>query len=403
MTPQEKISAEEFEQQVRDCLTHLYDFTFLRDHPLVHLLTPTVTGASKVQVFRQVITEAIERLRPELGTTFHSKQARIYNLLMLRYVDQQQAQDVMAQLALSERQFYRDHPKAIQTLSALLWEKLTGEAIGTTDQVADISVESEVQRVSSQAENHPVDLKVLLDGAVLATQSLANQHDIKVEHALTDPLLIRGVNSAALRQAILLSMSQLIVGCEHGSRLHIDCQASSQTCQFVFTIYGSVGNLEAWQDSLAGQKSLQTLLDTIEGTFTAERKGDQESCITLDIPLNQQTVLIIDDNPGMIDLFERYLAGQAYRVLSAPDGDQAVQMARQLHPDVIVLDVMLPGTDGWEVLQNLKMHPATNNIPVLICSVLDAADLALSLGADMCLRKPPSQPDFLNALARWQG
>src|ERR1041385_2025780 len=181
MVPQGTASAEEFEQQVPDCLTHLYDFSFLRDHPLVNVLTPNVTGASKVQVFRQVVTEAIERLRPELGTTFHSKQARIYNLLMLRYVDQQQAQDVMNQLALSERQFYRDHPKAIQTLSGLLWEKLTGEAIGTADQVADISVESEVQRVYSQTENHPIDLKALLDSAVVATRSLSHQHEIAIE------------------------------------------------------------------------------------------------------------------------------------------------------------------------------------------------------------------------------
>src|SRR4051794_37912034 len=112
MTTLNTMTWEEFEPLVRDCLTHLYDYSFLRDHALVNVLVPDQTGAGQVQSFRQIMTDAIEGLRPETGATFHSKQARIYNILMLRYIDQQQPQDVMQQLALSERQFYRDHPKA---------------------------------------------------------------------------------------------------------------------------------------------------------------------------------------------------------------------------------------------------------------------------------------------------
>src|SRR5512142_1804776 len=97
----EALSSQEFEQQVRECLAHLYDYSFLREQPLVSLLVPDAAGAAQVQTFRQIVTEAIERLRPEIGTTFHSKQARLFNILMLRYIDQQQPQDVMQQMALS--------------------------------------------------------------------------------------------------------------------------------------------------------------------------------------------------------------------------------------------------------------------------------------------------------------
>src|SRR5258708_6342609 len=263
MTSQEMISAEEFEQQVRDCLPHLYDFSFLRDHALVDRLTPNVTGASKVQAFRQIGTEAIERLRPELGATFHSKQARIYNLLMLRYIDQQQPQDVMAQLALSERQFYRDHPKAIQILSGLLWEQVTGVAVpvanATPDPAGDISVESEVQRVYNQVENNPVDLKALLDSAVLAVQTLARQHEIEIDNSVVEPLSIRGVNAPALRQAVLLTLSQLITHGERGSRLEIGCEVSKQSCEVAFTIHETHGDASRWEAALSQQKSLQTL------------------------------------------------------------------------------------------------------------------------------------------------
>jgi CheY-like chemotaxis protein len=396
------ISLEELEQQVRDCLPHLYDYSFLRDHPLVPLLAPDATGANQVQVFRQVITEAIERLRPDTGVTFHSKQARIYNILTLRYIDQQQAQDVMPQLGLSERQFYRDHPRAIQTLSQILWEQLTGVAVAQpAESTADISVQSEVQRVSSQTEPMRIDIKALLEGAITATQPLADQHDIDLELLLDDEIPILGISGSVLRQAVLLLMSQLIVRFVNGGILSLGAENRGRAAQIRFTLDGDSD--PALEQGLAQNQSLQTLVETVKGTLHYQQVSDGTSTVALEIPLNQRTVLLIDDNPGMIDLFQRYLAGQAYHVLIADEGEQAVHMARQSRPDVIILDVMLPGKDGWEVLQNLKTHPTTRHIPVLICSVLDAFDLGLSLGADAYLKKPPNQAEFLKALAHWQG
>src|SRR5204862_6868664 len=111
---------------------------------------------------------------------------------------------------------------------------------------------------------------------------------------------------------------------------------------------------------------------------------------------------LVDENPERLDLSQRFLAGQPYHVVVALEGDHGIQTAREIRPAVIVLDVMLPGKDGWEVLQNLKNHPATRHIPVLVCSVLDAKDLAFSVGADACIKKPTSQSDFLALLAQWQ-
>ncbi len=397
------ITPEELEQQVRDCLSHLYDYSYLRDHPLVQTLVTDQSGANQVQSFRQIISETIDRLRPDTGATFHSKQARIYNILMLRYIDQQQPQDVMHQLALSERQFYRDHPKAIQTLSQLLHERLTGVAPPeVASPAADISVESEVQRVHNQAEQSGIDLHALLKGAIIATQSLANQHQVEVTLALSDELPVIGLHSGVLRQTVLLIMSQLIVRIAAGGSLSIDAELIGRMCEIAFQLESIEDDAATLYAALSGYKSLQTLINTIEGALDCEQLNAEMINVRLEIPLNQQTVLLVDDNPDMITLFQRYLAGRAYHVLIAPDAEQAIRLARQSRPDVIILDVMLPGTDGWEVLQNLKSHPATRAIPVLICSVLDALDLAQSLGADAYLKKPPSQSEFLDALARWQ-
>src|SRR5262249_25686184 len=101
------------------------------------------------------------------------------------------------------------------------------------------------------------------------------------------------------------------------------------------------------------------------------------------------------------NLFRRYLVGHPYHIIDAADSAQAIELARRTSPQLIILDVMLPRQDGWEVLQNLKNHPMTLNIPVLVCSVLELPDVAVSLGADAYLKKTPSRNEFLRVLEKW--
>jgi CheY-like chemotaxis protein len=115
------------------------------------------------------------------------------------------------------------------------------------------------------------------------------------------------------------------------------------------------------------------------------------------------TILIIDDNRGLIELFQRYLAGHRVVVVGAESGDAALTLLQQLTPQAIVLDVMMPHQDGWEVLQKLRAAPALATTPILVCSVLREHDLSLTLGASDTLVKPVSQPALLDALRRWLG
>jgi CheY-like chemotaxis protein len=115
------------------------------------------------------------------------------------------------------------------------------------------------------------------------------------------------------------------------------------------------------------------------------------------------TIVIIDDNQSLIDLFHRYLAGHRVVVAGANSGDEAMALIRQLAPQAIVLDVMMPHQDGWEVLQKLRREPAADAIPIIVCSVLREHELALSLGANDTLVKPVSQPALLDAMRRWLG
>ena len=99
-------------------------------------------------------------------------------------------------------------------------------------------------------------------------------------------------------------------------------------------------------------------------------------------------VLVIDDDATVQDLLRRSLNRDGFRVETAPDGTSGLARARKLHPDIITLDVMMPGMDGWEVLAALKEDPETADIPVIVVSIVDERGLGFSLGAADYLTKP---------------
>jgi CheY-like chemotaxis protein len=109
--------------------------------------------------------------------------------------------------------------------------------------------------------------------------------------------------------------------------------------------------------------------------------------------------LIVEDDMTCVYLWQRYMKRSGFRAISTQEGKGALDMARKERPDLVVLDVMLPDIDGWEVLQALKADPSTRDIPVLICSALREEKRSIAKGADGYLQKPILYEDFLEALA----
>ena len=104
-----------------------------------------------------------------------------------------------------------------------------------------------------------------------------------------------------------------------------------------------------------------------------------------------KTVLVIDDEPELVKLIDYNLTKAGYLVLTAADGESGLATARRHAPDAIVLDVMMPGVDGFEVCKRLRQEPQTAGIPILMLTAkAEEADrvLGLELGADDYLTKP---------------
>ncbi|PYM19697.1 MAG: hypothetical protein DMD81_03285, partial [Candidatus Rokuibacteriota bacterium] len=113
-------------------------------------------------------------------------------------------------------------------------------------------------------------------------------------------------------------------------------------------------------------------------------------------------VLVIDDDPAVRDLMQRFLGKEGYRVVPAPGGDDGLRLAREMTPDAITLDVMMPGMDGWAVLSELKSDPVTADIPVIMLTIVDDRNLGYTLGAADFLTKPIDRERLLSVLERYR-
>jgi signal transduction histidine kinase/CheY-like chemotaxis protein len=99
-------------------------------------------------------------------------------------------------------------------------------------------------------------------------------------------------------------------------------------------------------------------------------------------------VLVVDDDAAIRELMERALTKEGFTVRTVPSGEEAVALARSLKPQIITLDVMMPGMDGWSVLSALKAEPEIADIPVIMMTMVDEKHVGFALGAAEYLTKP---------------
>ena len=112
-------------------------------------------------------------------------------------------------------------------------------------------------------------------------------------------------------------------------------------------------------------------------------------------------VLVIDDDPTSRELMQRHLSRAGYRTQGAAGGLTGLQLARELKPAAITLDVLMPEMDGWAVLAALKADPALAEIPVIMATVLDERPLSLALGASDYLTKPIDRERLVHVMRRY--
>jgi len=140
------------------------------------------------------------------------------------------------------------------------------------------------------------------------------------------------------------------------------------------------------------QEGSEGSLDTPTPELPVEEHHDPAS--------GRRLVLVIDDDPYVHDMLRRTLPRETYDMAAATAGEAGLIRARELKPDAILLDIVLPGLDGWSVLAEIRKDPTLAAVPVLIMTILDQVDRARSSTATDFFSKPIDRERLLEALGR---
>ena len=156
-------------------------------------------------------------------------------------------------------------------------------------------------------------------------------------------------------------------------------------------------------ESTPGVGSRFTVVLPIADAVAPGQRNEGQPAAPAEAPLGAPpgaSVLVVEDDPSAVRLLRAYLEPVGYRVRVSPDGEQALEDVRAERPAAILLDVLLPKLDGWEVLRRLKADPDLRDIPVVIVTVVDEKDVGLALGAVDYLVKPIDRDALLACLER---
>ena len=116
------------------------------------------------------------------------------------------------------------------------------------------------------------------------------------------------------------------------------------------------------------------------------------------------TILVAEDSVEQRSLYAKILEGAGFRVLEAGDGAEAVAMVRREHPDLVLMDVTMPGTSGWNAVRALKEDIETNGVPIIVVTGLAGSwdrDASIAAGADEYLAKPVSPRRLLEEVRKF--
>lgn len=379
----ERIPPPQFVQQVKSALGELYDLPSLQRHPLLALMQPPAPAEGAGQRLRRELIEAIEKLNPGPGVPFRSPNARSFQLLHLHYVEGLPIQETGRELGLSERQTYRDLRQAELSLAIMLWDRWQPQP--GPHAVELTTADREMARWETQLTS--ADLVTLVQQALDAVSRLAADQSVTLRWDPPPALPPVTTDAALARQVLVLLLSHAVRNAAHAAvALALAVEDTS--------VHLSI----RWPAQTPAELPLPAAAGQLTGRLGWRLHAAAGEVNLYTAPQAPPLILIVDDNEGLLQLLEHYLTAQNLRVLVAGDGASGLQAARQARPAAIILDVMMPGVDGWELLQRLRVDPVTAPIPVIVCSFIHDPELARSLGATLFLPKPVRRDEILAAL-----
>ena len=399
-----------FEQCLRDMLAHLYDPAYRPPDALW-----AVFGCDPrqgVEPLQAGLIEAIEGLRPASDVPAHARSKRIHDLLACRYVQGLTQDETAEQLGITSRHVRREQREAVHVLARRLWERGRAAPVETRDLTREpgmqpstaeppdtrtleyhAQVRQELASLRQSAPGAVADVGEAMRGAVELGTALTERHAVSLTMEHAQPGLTAAMHPSALRQILITVIGELV---KHVSPGQIGLRAERDGGSVTITITGHPARTHGPSDV----SLVREILAAQRGSIEVDAHGDRLSFRMVLPAAREITVLVADDNLDLVHFYRRYTTGTRYRILHAAEGARVPEIIAASFPDIIVLDVMLPDVDGWQLLVQLREHPVARSIPVIVCSVVREEELAMALGATLYLPKPVRRRQFIQALDR---
>jgi CheY-like chemotaxis protein len=384
-----------FEVELQNILYNLFDPAYLPDAQLYPIFQ--LSGNADPDALRQKIVEAIEALRSNTSFSQHTKADQLSEILSVRFIrgySQERAAEV---LGLSARHLRRKQNEAIHALATRVWQahQRNGQELPTEPASQEQSwkelMTHELELLRSTTSESSADLA---EAFQRVSHLAAYLPGIKEAHLSTAPTPagIRVPVPPAVLQQVLLNIITHLVQNGYQGQLRLSSRADEE---------GQKVCLEL--DPAPAAKGLEMgSLEALTGMLGAELRAQAEGpSFVIQIVFGatrQVTVLVVDDNSQVVHLYQRYCANTRYNIAHMTSGAGLMERLAESPVDVLMIDVLLPDVDGWELLLQLHCNPKTANIPVIICSVLGSKEMAATLGAAGFLSKPIERKALLGAL-----
>jgi len=392
--------------QVRDALANLYDLTCLQTHALVRTLTHDADPRRGVagRALQQCLLDAIEHLNPGPGTATSTRAWRRYRILEMRYIEAMSATEVQEQLNVSKSEYYRELGRAVGAVVSAFRERWyrtdasAGPDPGRQPGRAELA-QREAEELFAHGAAEALDLGAALGEVVDTVGDLADRMGVGISLSIAPWLGAVQGDRAVLHQAVLHALRQAM-NCAAPGAVDVKAEAAGDRTVVAVTALSST-NQPSNRFGLEFEVA-QRLVAGLGGEL--EARATERGCV-IELKLltsGRPRLLVVDNSTDFPLLVARYLSHEGWEILGAASASQGLELARTVTPQAILLDVMMPHQDGWELLRELRAVPETRDIPVVVCSVLNDPQLAGSLGADGYVLKPVSQLDLLRALVPWR-
>ncbi|MEA3351536.1 MAG: GAF domain-containing protein [Chloroflexota bacterium] len=270
-----------------------------------------------------------------------------------------------------------------------------------------------------------VELQQIVESVLATVRGLVKDKPIELITSIPDNLpLVRG-DPTRIRQILLNLISNSAKFTEEGS---ITITARQQTSSegkpeiYISIIDTGIGIATDDQEDLfepftqvdgsptrrtggtgLGLSITRLLVDLHGGRIGIDSKVGKGSTFYFTLPLTHDetvTIMAIEGSDQIVEVYQHYLVDTKYQIIPVTDPSDAVKLALELQPFAITLDLTLPNHNGWDILRDLTQDAGTSHIPIIICSIKEAKEKALEMGAADYLLKPILKNDLIDALNR---